>query len=308
LLDGVKALLNDPNFTGIARDLYNHALVNPLATGTAKTIQDLTNRPAYIDSRGFAVALYDTLSANAASGASPDQVIDRISDPQLKSAMAALWATSSKDIDAFKHNVGQWFDASMDRLSGWYKRRTQLVSFLVALVIAVIFNVNALYLSAQVWRHPAAMADLANLHLQGNVEDTKNWNPNTSSDGSTGPCRTACKPGSSRSQAGFWSPPRPCSARHSGSTFSSASFNSKGQGTSRSGTPRRQDANAPRRAFLEFNVVQSRIALGSDSFLRASSWKTENSTRGPYCKSGCTSPGIILRGSGAPYGPVVSAR
>ena len=30
--------------------------------------------------------------------------------------MVALWATSSKDIDAFKHNVGQWFDASMDRL------------------------------------------------------------------------------------------------------------------------------------------------------------------------------------------------
>lgn len=176
LLDGVKALLNDPNFTGIARELYNHALVNPLATGTAKTIQDLTNKPAYINSRGFALALYDTLSANASPGASPDDIIGKITDPQLKSAMTALWTASSKNVDAFKHNIGEWFDSSMNRLSGWYKRRTQLVSFAVALAIAVVFNVNALYLSAEIWTHPAAMADLGALHLQDDrdhaVEDT----------------------------------------------------------------------------------------------------------------------------------------
>ncbi|MGH6850935.1 MAG: hypothetical protein ACREDD_10885 [Methylocella sp.] len=49
LLEGVKALLNDPNFTGIARDLYNHALVNPLADGAAVSIHSLTtSRPTWI--------------------------------------------------------------------------------------------------------------------------------------------------------------------------------------------------------------------------------------------------------------------
>lgn len=33
----------------------------------------------------------------------------------------------------------------MDRVTGWYKRRTQWVSFFVALAIAAIFNVNVLY-------------------------------------------------------------------------------------------------------------------------------------------------------------------
>src|SRR5580700_6497041 len=33
LLKGVQDLLNDQDFTGIARDLYNHALVTPLASG-----------------------------------------------------------------------------------------------------------------------------------------------------------------------------------------------------------------------------------------------------------------------------------
>ena len=31
LLAGVQSLLNDPNFTALAKDLYYHALINPLA-------------------------------------------------------------------------------------------------------------------------------------------------------------------------------------------------------------------------------------------------------------------------------------
>jgi hypothetical protein len=33
LLEGIKALLNDQDFNGIALQLYNHALVNPLTSG-----------------------------------------------------------------------------------------------------------------------------------------------------------------------------------------------------------------------------------------------------------------------------------
>jgi hypothetical protein len=34
LLGGVQQLLNDPKLNGLALDLYNHALVNPLSHGT----------------------------------------------------------------------------------------------------------------------------------------------------------------------------------------------------------------------------------------------------------------------------------
>ena len=167
LLKGIQDLLNDQDFTGIARDLYNHALVNPLASGEATVIEDLTHKPAYIDSRQFALAIYSKLSENAGSpkGESPVDVIAKIQDPQLKAAIDALSATSSKDIDKFKNNIAVWFDNSMDRVSGWYKRRTQWVSFVVALVIAVIFNVNVLYESAQIWTRPSVIADLPTQHF-----------------------------------------------------------------------------------------------------------------------------------------------
>jgi hypothetical protein len=158
LVSGVKALLNDPDFTGIALDLYKHALVNPLASDAATSLETLTHTPAYIDSRQFASAFMGILNKN---GDAPAQWIATIPDAQLKAAMQALWADASGDVASFKTAVATWFDTSMDRVSGWYKRKTQWISFLVALAIAALLNVNALYAGAQVWTRPGVLADIA---------------------------------------------------------------------------------------------------------------------------------------------------
>jgi hypothetical protein len=138
-------------------------------------IEDLTHKPAYIDSRQFAMAIYSKLSENAGSpkGESPIDAIAKIPDPQLKTAMASLWAVSSQDVDAFKHNIAVWFDNSMDRVSGAYKRWTQWVSLLVALAIAATFNVYVLYESAQIWTRPAVIADMTTLHFEANQDAMK---------------------------------------------------------------------------------------------------------------------------------------
>src|SRR5277367_5021027 len=57
LLQGVKQLLNDPNLTGIALSMYNHALVNPRDSGMAINESQLRNKPAYIVPLQFADAL-----------------------------------------------------------------------------------------------------------------------------------------------------------------------------------------------------------------------------------------------------------
>lgn len=166
LADGFKAMLNyDPENHPLALQLYQHALINPLASGKADKFEDLTHKPAYIDSRQFALAFY-----NFFGGDSPRAVIDKIEDKQLKAAMEALWDSSSNDVEKFKTNIAVWFDNSMDRLSGWYKRRTQWVSFCLAFTIAALFNVNVLYESAQIWTHPAAVADLAALHFDEPID------------------------------------------------------------------------------------------------------------------------------------------
>ena len=43
-----------------------------------------------------------------------------------------------------RENVEAWFNSGMDRVSGWYKRRTQLIIFILGLVVASVFNLDSI--------------------------------------------------------------------------------------------------------------------------------------------------------------------
>ena len=118
LLDGIKALLNDPDFTGLAKSLYAHALVNPLSSGTG-----LTARPAYIQPMHFALALSDILRRTGGAGRPVGDMVAEIADPQLRDTLHLLWVDADGDVTRFTASVAAWFDAAMDRLAGWYKRQ-----------------------------------------------------------------------------------------------------------------------------------------------------------------------------------------
>jgi hypothetical protein len=62
---------------------------------------------------------------------------------------------------SFKKRISAWFDASMDRLSGIYKRQTQWWSFCIALGLAALLNVDAIGLAQQLWVDPTISANAA---------------------------------------------------------------------------------------------------------------------------------------------------
>jgi hypothetical protein len=128
LLIGVKQLLNDQQFTGLARDVYNHALVSPRDDGKARDQGGLKNMPAYIPSEHFAVALVDSLQSIPGDVAELRNDIARISDPQLRHLLQSMYSRSEGQIGRLQQQLADWFDNGMDRLSGMYKRRTQIIS------------------------------------------------------------------------------------------------------------------------------------------------------------------------------------
>jgi hypothetical protein len=129
LLIGVKQLLNDQQFTGLARDVYNHALVSPRSDGKARDQSGLKNIPAYIPSGHFAVALVDSLQSIPGDIAELRNDIARISDPQRRELLESMYSRSEGEISRLQQQLADWFDNGMDRLSGMYKRRTQIISF-----------------------------------------------------------------------------------------------------------------------------------------------------------------------------------
>jgi len=92
-----------------------------------------------------------------------------VSQPQLKQAIEALltgveeYTTlgTSTYLQARK-NLEGWFDDGMERLSGWYKRRSQTLAFIIGFSMAIFLNVDTLQLANQLWRDPLVRESLAN--------------------------------------------------------------------------------------------------------------------------------------------------
>jgi hypothetical protein len=162
LLSGIKDLLNDQDFSGLALAIYNHALVNPQDNGNAKTQKDLKHPPTYIQPKQFANALIDI--ARITQG-SPDKIkatIDaNITDKQLNGLLKGIVDRTTGDLEKMRDQIAGWFDNSMDRISGVYKRKTQFWSLVAALIIAATLNVSAINIGTALWVQPTLARTIA---------------------------------------------------------------------------------------------------------------------------------------------------
>ena len=57
-------------------------------------------------------------------------------------------------VAATRVNMENWFNDSMDRLSGVYKRKSELAAFIIGIVIALILNVDTIKIATSLWREP----------------------------------------------------------------------------------------------------------------------------------------------------------
>ena len=157
LLAGVKALLNDEDFKGLALQVYNHALVSPRSDGLTPAGGKPAFPPAYIDPRNFAAALTDVIGISSQADGAIDVAIRRIRDSgnaQIANLLQGTYHRAGNNLAAFETGLAQWFDNGMDRVSGAYKRRTQMVSFLIGLAVAVGLNVSAIRVALALWDQP----------------------------------------------------------------------------------------------------------------------------------------------------------
>lgn len=138
----------------ITERLYAHPLVNSLSKPGG--------RPSYIPSRTFALSLLDVI-ANADEQApqakeNVKELIDSIPNADLQKALRVLSEEAGHDLEKLKENIEIWFNNSMDRVSGWYKRRTQVVHVVLGIVFAFALNVDT-FLIAKTVANDSALRD-----------------------------------------------------------------------------------------------------------------------------------------------------
>ncbi len=180
LLDGVKELLNHDD--SLILGIYNHALVNPRSNGKATTDPNAkptdppkpmtvgaqkssainpSVKPSYIDPKNFALAFMDTLEAVPGDWrALQKRIEDMQGNEQIKRLLQGMFARANYDMVKFRDELAGWFDDAMDRVSGVYKRRSQLFTFVIALVVAAVLNVDTFALFAKLWQQTSGIAGL----------------------------------------------------------------------------------------------------------------------------------------------------
>ena len=130
------------------------------------------NLPSYIPASQFAVALLDCVargpmagSGASAAAAGADEAtaatlhpgplsVDALrqsalalASPHLQRAVLSALDHSAGDLAQVKLNLERWFNGTMDRASGWYRRRTQAVLFMLGFGVAAALNIDALHVT-----------------------------------------------------------------------------------------------------------------------------------------------------------------
>lgn len=176
---GIKSLFSEDaeaveaknSFTNL---VYSHALVRGLYQGAARKAAGVTEDvkrgffrrvklPSYIPADTFATALIDSIAPGAGSGPNPfDQVqtaIQKLPDSNTKKALLSLALNTKGDLQQFQKNVEGWFNDSMDRASGWYKRQTKKILFVIAFVVTIAANADSVKIVKTLWNDPAVLRD-----------------------------------------------------------------------------------------------------------------------------------------------------
>lgn len=128
---------------------YDHPTIKYLGENNTNS------KPSYIEPSNFSQTIIQILRGNGYNQSlNQMQVIrtnlttgvvgDFIINPNTLDALSKIWTDSANDIDRFKENLEAWFNNTMARSSGWYKRQTQFMLFLVGFLFAWQFNVDVI--------------------------------------------------------------------------------------------------------------------------------------------------------------------
>jgi hypothetical protein len=142
-----------------------HSLKNqvpPPTTGGAATATPIeAEHPSYLASGTVALALLGSLLKKtpgtqdiAGITTAIDALTGPAGDPKIKDALKASLLKAGNDIDKLQQGIATWFDDSMDRLSGAYKRKMKWIAVLIGLLVAIAFNAGSFNVATTLWNDP----------------------------------------------------------------------------------------------------------------------------------------------------------
>lgn len=143
LSDAIHGLFSGPDRHRIAEDILRHPLIRSLSrkqfgmnvVDDGKLFGEIIKLPSSIPATTFSTVLVDLLKKSKQGGDHHEY------DKEITELLGLLGLTSTgKDLT----KIEEWYDDAMDRAKSWYKRKMQVLSFMVSFGIVLVINADTL--------------------------------------------------------------------------------------------------------------------------------------------------------------------
>jgi hypothetical protein len=154
LLDDQETPANNRN-DALLTEFYNHPLIKSMMFRG-------NTHPAYLSSKTFTAAILDILNPNDRVHTFEDlqQAVNALPPGDVQKTLVALLRRTDGDIETAERAIEQWYDDAMERVTGWYKRRTLVWTILVATAIVIFSNADTLQIGQKLWTDPVLRAQV----------------------------------------------------------------------------------------------------------------------------------------------------
>ncbi len=155
---GIRSLLGDlkdGTETPVADQFYAHPLIKPLAEEAAK--------PSYIPARTFALTVVDILSRRLPMVPGKEleslrEAVEKLPPSETKRVFLTLIDQAEGSLQKAYAALESWFNDCMDRVSGWYRRKLQLITILLAFLVSLGLNVDTFEIVRRLYHDPILRA------------------------------------------------------------------------------------------------------------------------------------------------------
>jgi hypothetical protein len=160
LKSGIRSILQGPDARGLADETKRF-----WNSGIIKSATDGDPYPNSLDPQTFATATLATTGLNLSGNASQSaqMIANAPIDSHLKNVLTALADRSMARGTTLHAELAQHFDATMEKISRWYRHWTQAIALALAVVFSIYINANTLDLLHQLTAHPEARLELAKI-------------------------------------------------------------------------------------------------------------------------------------------------
>lgn len=122
-------------------------------------------KPSYMEAGTFANALADSIGQQWKGGSRRfddlGTAVAMMPDGELKVLLQKMVQEAQGDPAKVRAAIEAWYDNTMKRVSGWYKRRVQVLLIALGLLVAGGMNIDAIHIATSLATQPALRSSLA---------------------------------------------------------------------------------------------------------------------------------------------------